>query len=69
VAYIPDEAVVGRIKVMMQGDGEFNHTQTRSQMTTISGYGIEYKMPEFIGQFRQLVGCQQTQLGRLIDSR
>ena len=55
VTYIPDNAVVGCIKNMMQRNGEFNHTKASTQMSPSHRDGVNQFGSEFISQLRELL--------------
>ena len=42
---IPDNPVFGSIEDIMQGNGEFDHSKTGSEMPGIGGYNVDDEFP------------------------
>ena len=67
VADVPDQTVVGRIEDMMQCDSQFDHAQTRAEMTTGDGNGIDRLCAKFFRELRQLTLWQFPKVGWRFD--
>src|SRR5690349_16023725 len=62
VPYVPDDLVIGRIEAVMQGDGQFNRTKVRSQMTAGIGNRLQKEPADFLRKCRQLLRLQPFQI-------
>ena len=49
VTNIPDQSVVWRIKDPVQGDGQFNHPQTGTEMPPFFSHGFNNELPQLLG--------------------
>ena len=54
VPHIPDNLVPGHGKHLMQGDGQFHHSQVGGQMSPVPAGHFQDLLPDFLTQFRQL---------------
>ena len=66
VTDIPDQPVVGGVEDIVQGNGEFDCAQARSQMAAGARDYLDQEMAYLVGQFLQLVFGQQTQVRRRV---
>ncbi len=55
VAHVPDQAVVGRIEHVVQGDGELHHAEARAEVTAGHGDGADRLRTQFIRQLGKLL--------------
>ena len=65
VAHVPDQAVGGRIKNVMQRDGQFDHAEAGAEMAAGDRSGIDGFGAQFVGQ---LAGSQGAQFLNGIDA-
>ena len=68
VAHVPDDLVVRCVEDVMQGDGKFDHTKTRTQMPASDGHGVDGLGPQFISDLTQIGFRQFAQIRRLRDA-
>jgi hypothetical protein len=54
VSRIPDYLICGTIEYTVKRNSEFHDTEIGSEMTAISGNGINKNIPDFRAQFTQL---------------
>ena len=54
MAHIPDDLVPRHGKHLMQGDGQFHHSQVGGQMPSVPAGHFQDLLPDFLAQFRQL---------------
>ena len=59
---IPDQAVTGGVKHIMQCQREFNCTQTRRQMSAGSRDCVDQVVADFLGQLGQLCLLELAQI-------
>ena len=55
MAYIPDELIFGRVKDVVYGNGEFNNTKARAQMTARDGHNVNDFGAHFVGELFDLL--------------
>ena len=63
MADVPDEFVLGRVEDVMQGDGQFDHAEIRTEMPAVFGQTGDHFLADLFGQFRQLVQRQLLDVG------
>ena len=68
MADVPHELIVGRIKNVMQGDGQFDNSQTSPEMPAVHRNIVNDELPKFITDLRQQSAVQRAQVFRRIDS-
>ncbi len=59
---VPDQAVVGRVEDIMEGDRQFDDAQPRAQMAAGGADGRDRLGPQFVGELPQLLGGQATKV-------
>ena len=67
MTHIPDESVARCVKDMVHGDGQFNHAQARTQVSSGAGNTVDRFSAQLVGKLRQLFDRQITQIGRRRD--
>ena len=67
MAHIPDQAILWRVKHIMQSDGQFHGAQIGGEMPPGLGHGLDEELTQFAGQFRQARFGQLPQVERRID--
>ena len=55
VTYIPNQLIVGSLVYIMQGYGQFYHTQAGRKMATMHTHYINNKLPKFLANLIQLL--------------
>ena len=61
---IPDHLVGGRVEHVMQGDGQFDHTEARAEMATGHRNGVDQLLAQLFGELRQISLGQLAKVGR-----
>ena len=60
---VPNNFVFGRIKHVMQGDGQFDHAQARAEMAAGFGDGRNGFLPQLVGQLHKLRIAEPLHVG------
>ena len=60
MAHIPDDAVVGSVVDVVQGDSQFHSSEAGCEVPRIAGYFFNDVLPQFFADFRQLVYAQTS---------
>ena len=63
VADVPDDAVVGRVVEVMQGDGEFDHAEAGAEMAAALADRFDQVGAQFLGDRGQFVFVELAQVG------
>jgi hypothetical protein len=53
MANIPDEFIIGRVKHVMKGDGQFNYPQTSPKVPAEDRHIIDNELAKLIGKLEQ----------------
>ena len=64
---VPDDAVAGRFKESMQGDGQFDDTERGPEVPARHRDGTDDRFADLGGQFRKLDPVEATQVGRAAE--
>ena len=67
VGHVEDEAVAGRVEDAMQGDGQLNHAEVRSDVASVAGRDRDEALPDLGGELRQAFGRQGADVVRAAD--
>ena len=54
MANIPDDPIMGRLKHMVQSDGQFDNAEAGAEVAAGHRDGVQHLVAQFPGQFRQL---------------
>ncbi len=68
VADVPDDAVVGGVEDVMQGDREFDDAQPRAEMAAGDRHGVDHLGAHRIRHRLQLAFRHETQIRRLVHT-
>src|SRR5262249_40143884 len=66
VTDIPDEPVGRSVENVMQGDGQLDHPEPRTEMSARHRNGVDHLRPEFVGERLQLPGLEPAKVGRFM---
>tara|TARA_R110002110_G_C13105740_1_gene686331 strand:- start:401 stop:598 length:198 start_codon:yes stop_codon:yes gene_type:complete len=58
MANIPDQFIDGCLINVMQGNGKFDHAETRAKVTASLTHGVNQKVAQLVDQLIQLFGFQ-----------
>src|SRR5579864_2846895 len=67
---IPDQAIAGRVKNVMQRDGQFDDTEAGAKMTTRDRDDVDSFLPQLVSKLTQLIlgkGPQICGLSNLVQ--
>ena len=64
---VPDDAIVRRVKNIVQRDRQFDHAKASAKMTTRYRNGADRLGAQFVGELREIVLFQLAQIGRRVD--
>ena len=67
--HVPHDAVVGRAEHIVQGHGEFYHTEARRQVSGIDREFTDNVRPQFFAERRKLLLWQLAEVFRRVDVR
>ena len=68
MAHIPYQFVVGRIKHVMERDGQIDDAEGRTEVAAILFHDRFNQLPNFTGQLRQLLRRKLLQVRRTVDA-
>ena len=64
---VPDQSVIRRIEHVVQGDGEFDDAQPRTQMTPGGGDRVDRLGAQFVGNLTQVALVKPPKIRRIGD--
>jgi hypothetical protein len=67
VTHVPDQAVIGRVVKVVQGDGELDHAQAGGEMPAAAADRFDQVGAQFVGDGGQLGLFETAQVGRVFD--
>lgn len=67
VADIPDEHIVGGIKDVVKGDGEFHHPKAGTQVSLLGRYDLDNVLSQLFRQRYELFGVELAQVRWVLD--
>ena len=67
VADVPDQAVVRRVELVVQGHGQLDHAQARAEMAAGAGDRLDQVLAQLVGDLRELAVGQPAQIGGHLD--
>src|SRR5688572_27130360 len=65
--HIPDQPIFWCIEHVVQGNGEFYDSETRTEMATGFAYSEQQKFAQLLCEFRQLASVEITQVMGTVD--
>ncbi len=64
---VPDQAIVWRIKKIVERNRKLDDAETRPQMATRHGNRVDHLRPNLIGELAKLIGVQFAKVFRAFD--
>ena len=68
VAGVPQEDVAGRLEDAVQGQGQFDGAEVRSQVAAGGGHRLDDEGADLVGQLAQLLLAEGLDVGRRLDA-
>ena len=67
VSHIPDQAVIGRVENIVDGNGQFDHPKPGTQMPPGLGNHVDHFGAQLGGKLNQLIFIQFSKVRRILD--
>ena len=64
---VPDDVVVGHVKDVVQGDGQLDDAEGRTEMAAGFGNGLDDLPPELVGELLQILHAKVLHVGGILD--
>ena len=64
---VPDDAVVGGVEHIMQGDGQLDRAEVGRQVTARARHGLQHALAQLVGNLFEVAPIERLEIGGRVN--